>query len=184
MGIPGKLVAFFNTGLGTVLLGAVIGIIGLFTWQRQDWLFKERYYRGQVILERQVELVEQINTGIGRYLACADTAIAAVVKKVPPDQRSAWIDQYNAQQAEWFGARSVYASLLGFYFPSQVAEKFSEIVSATQQLDLRIYELTSAGGGDLSQARDAAYQSSRDVREVLQEWNDLALQHLQGDKGE
>ncbi|MGK7914598.1 MAG: hypothetical protein AB4038_03505 [Prochloraceae cyanobacterium] len=100
----GKILKFLNSGLGLLLVGVVAGAIGLFTWQRVDWLFMQEYLRAQVMLDRKVDLVERINEGVGILVAHADGVIAVIVKpKVPSSQRDEVIELYNYEQAKWLG---------------------------------------------------------------------------------
>lgn len=174
-----KLMAFLNSAFGRLLVGSLIGIIGLFTWQRQDWLFKEEYYRSQVLLDRRLDLVERTNTDVGYLIADADSVAAVFVKQSPLDQRNEVINEYNEQQAQWFGTYASQAALLGFYFPSNVSDKFTEIVQATQDLDVQFYFLTVSDQDNFQRAYNEVRQVSEEVRVLLQAWNDLALQHLQ-----
>ncbi len=43
--------AILNSGLVLLLAGAIVGAVGLFTWQRRDWLFKQQYLRTQTMLD-------------------------------------------------------------------------------------------------------------------------------------
>jgi len=174
-----KLMAFLNSAFGRLLVGSLIGIVGLFTWQRQDWLFKEEYYRSQVLLDHRVDLIERINTSVGHLVADANSGIAVYAKHAPPHQKSEVIEEYNEQQAEWFGTYAAHAGLLGFYFPPDVSDKFTEVVQATENLDVQLYRLSISDQDNFQQAVNEAYQASKEVRVLLQAWNDLALQHLQ-----
>lgn len=176
-----KLMAFLNSAFGRLLVGSLIGIVGLFTWQRQDWLFKEEYYRSQVLLDRRLDLIERINTDVGYLVADADTVRAGYQKHVPGNQLSEVINEYNEQQAQWFATYSSHAALLGFYFPSDVSDKFTEVVQATENLDRRLYLLGKSDQDNFQEALNEYYQASNEVRALLQAWNDLALQHLQAE---
>jgi hypothetical protein len=177
--IGAKLMSFLNSKLGTLLIGTIIGILGLFTWQRQDWLFKEQFYRHQILVDRRVELIEQVNTDVGRFLASADTVVAVFAKQAPPEQIREVIETYNDQQAQWFGAHNAHTALLGFYFPINVSDKFTEIVGATERFDVKLYRLSVSDKESFSQAVNDARQVSTEIRGLIQEWNDLVLQHLQ-----
>ena len=176
--IGAKLMSFLNSKLGTLLIGAIIGILGLFTWQRWDWDSKQRFYREQVLVDRSVELIEQVNTDVGRFLASADTIVAVYEKQAPPEQESKVIETYNDQQLRWRGAHNAHAALLGFYFPINVSDKFNEIVGATERFDARLYLLGESDRENLSRAVNDARQVSAEIRGLVQEWNDLALQYL------
>ena len=83
-----NLLEFLNSGLGLLLVGALVGAIGLFTWQRMDWLFKQEYLREQVMLDRKINLIEKINADVGALVAHADSVIAVVVKQASNNQRN------------------------------------------------------------------------------------------------
>ena len=72
------MLAFLNSGFGLLLVGAAVGALGLFTWQRQDWIFKRDYLRAEVMLDRRLNLIETINTELGAYIADANGVIAAI----------------------------------------------------------------------------------------------------------
>jgi hypothetical protein len=172
-----SLIKFLNSGLGLVLVGALIGAIGLFTWQRTDWLFKQRYLREQVLLDRRVELIEKINADVGALVADADAIIAVIVKDAPASQRTEAIQKYNEEQARWFGASASHLALAGFYFPQKISTVFADnVIDATMNLDVKGYQLTKE---DTLQTRENAYAASRRVREELQAWNKLAMRYLQ-----
>lgn len=176
-----KLKSFVNSSLGVLLIGSVIGILGLYTWQRQDWLFKEQYYRDQVILDRQIELFEQVNAEIGSYLARADDLIAVISKRGSLEQRNDCINKYNEQQAQLFGTSKVYDPLLEFYFPVHILEQFNEVIQSAEQHDVQMYRLTKTANGEFSAEVAAARVSSVVVNLELREWNALVLQYLEGD---
>lgn len=174
-----KLFDFLNSGLGLVLAGAVVGAFGMFTWQRMAWLFKQKYLREQVMLDRKIALIERINADVGTLVADADSVIAVIVDKDSPNQHKQIIETYNKEKAKWFGLSASYQALLGFYFPDQVAAMFMEkIIGATQDLDVRV-ALFSRQGTDQSQ--NAVYNASNNVRSQLQVWNKLAMGNLQSD---
>jgi hypothetical protein len=174
-----KLFDFLNSGFGLVLAGAVVGVFGLFTWQRLGWLFKQKYLREQIMLDRKIALIERINADVGALVADADSVIAVIVKKGSPNQRTQIIEAYNEEQAKWFGLSASYQALLGFYFPDQVAAMFmKKVIGATQDLDVRV-SLFSRQATDQSQK--AVYKASHDVRSHLQVWNKLAMGNLQSD---
>jgi hypothetical protein len=66
------LISFLNTSFGGVVAAAVFAALGLFTWQRLDWVFKERYQRNQIFLDRQLDLVENVNRDVGKLVALAN----------------------------------------------------------------------------------------------------------------
>jgi hypothetical protein len=167
---------FLNSALGLLLVGAAVGAIGLFTWQRMDWHYKQDYLRAQVLLDRRVDLIERINTDVGRYLAHADDAVAVVAKDAPPSQINEVIRLYNTEQARWFGVRGAHEALLAFHFPGAVRRMFAnDVVKATEMLDVSIYAYsTDRGAANQVHALDVAQQ----VRQRLAAWNDLALKRL------
>jgi hypothetical protein len=172
-----KMLAFLNSGLGLLLVGALLGVIGLFTWQRQDWVFKQAYLRAEAMLDRRLNLIEAINADVGALVADADSVIAAIAKQAPRTQINQVVEVYNEEQARWFGAAPAHAALLGFYFPPVVAEQFTEeLVKSTQALDVAIYRVVST-----SIESAEAWQVSGSVRAQLQSWNTLAMNELQPD---
>lgn len=171
------MLAFLNSGLGLLLVGAVLGAIGLFTWQRQDWIFKQAYLRSEVMLDRRLNLIETINADVGALIADADTVIAAIAKQSLRNQINQVVELCNEEQARWFCAAPAHAALLGFYFLPVVPEQFTEeLVKSTQALDVAIYQVVS---GSLQSAE--AWQVSGSVRGHLQSWNTLAVKELQPD---
>ena len=172
-----KLVKFLNFGLGLVLVGALAGAIGLFTWQRMDWIFKQEYLRSQVVLDRQIDLIENINADVGSLIADADSVIAVIVKQAPGKQRNQVIERYNDEQASWFSVSVSHQALLGFYFPDSISVEFREgIVNATKKLDVEVYKYAKNNTID---QRKKSYEASRQVWHQLQAWNKLAMKHLQ-----
>lgn len=172
-----NLLEFLNSGLGLLLVGALVGAIGLFTWQRMDWLFKQEYLREQVMLDRKINLIEKINADVGALVAHADSVIAVVVKQASNNQRNNVIELYNKEQAKWFGMSSSHQALLGFYFPLKISEVFGKsVVDATKTLDVRVYKYTQNSNNE---NLEKALGTSREVRRQLQKWNDLALKYLQ-----
>ena len=166
--------AFLNSSLGVLLIGSAIGVGGLFTWQRNDWLFKERYARNQVMVDRRLNLLEQINRDTGRLLAAADDVFAAVMKKVGKDQKDEVVRAYNKEQAQWSGNFGASKALLGFYFRNEdVAVTFDGILNAVRELDGHV---DAAWAGTEDPARAA--ESSNTVRRELETLNQSALQHL------
>ena len=109
--------AFLNSSLGLLLMGSLIGAAGLFTWQRQDWLFKERYHRSEAMLDRRLNLLEQINRETGQFVAAADDVIAAYLKGVSKQQINDVVGAYNKEQAQWFASSGSLQAMLRFYFP-------------------------------------------------------------------
>lgn len=179
-GIPKKrndLLIFLNSGLGLLLLGSLLGGIGLFTWQRQDWVFKQEYLREQIILDRKIDLIEEINADIGALVADADGVSVGVSKRVPGNQMNNLIEIYNEEQARWFGVSAAHQALIGFYFPQDVVDEFSNgVIEATKKLDVSIYTCTQERS---QESFRNAYAASQNVRNTLQEWNNLALTNLQ-----
>jgi hypothetical protein len=173
-GTSARFTAFLNSSLGLLLMGSVVGAVGLFTWQRQDWLFKEQYYRHQVMVDRRLNLVEQINHDAGQLVAAADDVIAAYAKRVSNAQKNDVVQVYNKQQAQWFGSYGSQQALLAFYFPQKnMAHRFAEIVSTSQELDLH---LDSVWAG--KESPEQAAEVSRKIRAELEELNQTALQLL------
>jgi hypothetical protein len=168
------LAAFLNSSLGVLLMGSAIGVGGLFTWQRNDWLFKERYARNQVMVDRRLNLIEQINRDTGRLLAAADDVFAAIAKRVPGDQRDEMVRAYNKEQAEWSANSGASKALLGFYFrDNDVAGTFDRIASGARDLDGH-FDAAWTGAEDPVRAAD----SSNTIRRELEALNQVALQHL------
>jgi len=111
-----RFTAFLNSSLGLLLTGSLIGAAGLFTWQRQDWLFKEKYLRSQAMVDHRLNLVEQVNRETGRFVAAADNVINAYFKRVPDKQRDEVTLAYNTEQTQWFGSYGSLQAMLRFYF--------------------------------------------------------------------
>jgi len=171
--VAAEFTAFLNSSLGVLLIGSAIGAAGLFTWQRQDWLFKERYYRSQVMVDRRLNLVEQINGETGRFVAAADDVIAAYFKGVSNKQKNEVMRAYNNEQAHWSGSYGSQQAMLRFYFPdNEVDDKFSEIVAGTKELDARLDSVWA--GNDPAQAAEM----SQKIRGELEMLNKLALQRI------
>jgi len=168
------MVAFLNSSLGVLLIGSLIGAAGLFTWQRQDWLFKEKYYRSQVIVDRRLNLVEQINRDTGRFVAAANDLISAYSKQLTSEQTKEAVQAYNKQEAEWFGGYGSEQALLAFYFPEKdVRDSFGAIVDTSEELDRQAYYV-STGAKNASQAAEV----SQKMRTELEAFNRLALQRV------
>jgi|SRR6516162_120778 hypothetical protein len=169
-----KLGQFLSSASGGIIVAAAIGALGLFTWQRRDWVFKEQYHRNEVLTDRAVELVQKINVDTGMFIAQANDLIAAYQKRVPSTEISQEIETYNQQQAKWFGSYISDSALIGFYFPRQeMTTKFTEIAQTTEDLDRQIY-LLSAGQKTPLEVHEVAER----VRSLLGQWNTLALSNL------
>lgn len=171
-----NIITFLNSRLGLLLIGALLSAIGLFTWQRLDWLFKQKYLRDQVMIDRQLNLVEKINNDVGRLLATAIGPVVSIAKEASQEQINEAVNQYNEQQVNWFDAYSAHKALLIVYFSPEISEAFSSgIVGAYEKLDPQISNYV------LSHKREHyanAYQGIEDLREALQSWNSRALQNL------
>lgn len=172
-----KLLKFLNSGLGLLLVGSLVGTIGLFTWQRRDWLFKQEYLRAQIMLDRKIDLIERINSDVGYLLADANGIIAVVAKEAPGNQQNAVIELYNEEQARWFGVSVSHQALLKFYFPSDLSKTFKQdVVEATKRLDLKVSMLSQQKNKKNIQP---VYAASNEVHRQLQQWNGIALENLQ-----
>ena len=165
-----------------------MGAIGLFTWQRIDWLSKQEYLRAQVMLDRKIDLVERINADVGALVADAECVIAVIDKLSAGDQenevitlhdgqRSEVIELYDEEQAKWFGVTASHHALLVFYYSHDVSEAFAEdVVASTRTLDVRVYKYASER---TEENYCQAYRALQEVRHRLQGWNAEALKCLQ-----
>ncbi|MDJ0536628.1 MAG: hypothetical protein QNJ70_29765 [Xenococcaceae cyanobacterium MO_207.B15] len=171
-----QLVAFFNFPLIVLLVGSFIGIIGLFTWQRVDWVQKANLNRAEVIFDRQVNIIEKINADVGYYVADANTAIESI-RKGQPQQRNTYIEKYNQRQAKWFAVSTSDQTLLLFYFPEsentpqeeKLSVKFEEIIEATWDVDIKL-QLYSRN------RTDSNYQAARKATDfVVEKLNNFNL---------
>ncbi len=170
---------FFNTPLGLLLVGSLLGAVGLFTWQWRDWLAKQKYLRAQVMLDRRINLIERINADVGRLLAAATAPAVDIRKNAPADQRKEGIKKYNDQQVEWFEAYSSYETMLIFYFSPSLSEAFiSKIVGAYENVDIALSEY-QRNPDNVHYAK--AYDALQNLRSALRSWNSLALNKLHGD---
>lgn len=181
--LPARLGAILNSPLLVLLVASLIGILGLFTWQREDWKQKAKLTRAEVVFDRQVNIIEKINADVGYYLADANTAIESI-KKGKPEQEKTYIEKYNKRQAEWFGVSSSHQALLLFYFPEdentpkedentpkdeKISAKFQEIIEATKGVDIKL-QLYSPNRTDRN------YRAARDATNFVQEkLNDFNL---------
>ena len=162
-----RLGTILNSPLVILLIGSLIGILGLFTWQRKDWVEKTKLAREEVIFDRQVNIIDKINADVGYYLADANTAIQAI-NKAGAVQQAIHIGDYNQRQSEWFGISLSYEAILQFYFSedkntfgnesilnenktisnenesilnknkSIISKKFEEIIKATKDVDIEL----------------------------------------------
>ena len=99
-----SLLTFLNSSFGILLIGSLVGAIGLFTWQRRDWVFKEQYLRNQVMLDRQLDLVDSINKDVGKLVAFAASISAPIARgPVSDEQTTESVHSYNDFQSSWFG---------------------------------------------------------------------------------
>ena len=170
------LIVFLNSPLGLALVAALLGALGLFTWQRLDWLFKQEYLRDQVILDRQLNLVEKINKDVGRLYATAIAPVVSIAKRAGQEQTNEAVTQYNNQQVDWFSAYPAYEALLVFYFSPEVSKAFkSEVVGAYEKLDPQIYRYQRSPDRE---HYESANQSLKNLNNALQSWNSLALHNL------
>jgi hypothetical protein len=171
------LLAFLNSSFGVMLSAAIIAAIGLYTWQRQDWVFKERYQRNQVMLDRQFDLVDKINNGAGKLVALAADISAPITKgPVSQEQTDEAIRSYNEFESSWFGQCEAYKASLAFYFSAQVVDSFTQVIDATGTLDNAL--------GSVSTKDEAyqAYAAGLAVYKELREWNAKALKEIKGDR--
>ena len=177
-----RLGAILNSPLLVLLVGSLIGILGLFTWQRQDWVQKAKLNRAEVVFDRQANIIEKINADVGYYLAVANTAIESIKKGSPEQQRTHTID-YNQQQAEWFGVSSSHQALLLFYFPEDkntpenesISEKYKEIIAATENIDRKFQSYHK----NRSESHyDAARDATNFVQEKLNKFNLLCRKKM------
>ena len=169
------MLAFLNSGLGLLLVGAAVGAVGLFTWQRQDWVFKQAYLRAEVMLDRRLSLIETINNELGAVIADASNVIAAISKQVPTEQLNEVVRAYNEEQARWFGNAPARAALLAFYFSPPVYKQFNEaLLKETQSLDEAVYQAT-----DGATSWQDAWTKRESVQRDLESWNALAVAEIQ-----
>ena len=173
-----KLLNFLNTGFGLLLIGSLVGTVGLFTWQRRDWLAKQQHLRAQVMLDRRIGIIERVNADVGRLLAAATIPVVDIRKNAPAGQKNEGMTKYNDQQVEWFEAYSSYETLLAFYFSPSLSEAFvSRIVGGYEKIDVAV----SAYQRDPNDEHYAtAYDALQSLRRELRSWNSLALSDLRG----
>lgn len=173
------LVDFLNSGLGLLLIGSLVGALGLFTWQRQDWLFKQRHLRAQVMLDSRLNTIEKVSADVGRLLATATAPVVTMYKAGPSAQLNEAIKEYNDQQVEWFTAYHSHESLIAFYFSPELSEAFSsKIVRAYEDVDIQLSRYLRNRGNDHYRR---AYEALQKLRDGLRSWNSLALNNLQQD---
>lgn len=169
-----KLGQFLASTAGGIIVATLIGALGLFTWQRRDWVFKEQYHRNEVLTDRAVELIEKVNVETGTFLAQANDVIAAYQEQVSSAQLQEEIEGYNKRQALWFASNISDSALIGFYFPhEEMTQKFGAITQTTEELDRQIY-LLSAGQKTPMEVHEVAER----LRSLLEQWNTLALSNL------
>lgn len=166
---PRALVAFANSRFGVLIIGALIGAIGLATWQRQDWLYKQEYLRKQAFIDRQLDLIEKINTDVGKLLSRSDQVCAGYLKGARSPQMGDVKKSFNESSAEWFGVCDAHNNSLQFYFSADVADGFGAVVEATKNLDRTI-------GGESLDPKEG-YAVGNTVRAKLQLWNSRAREH-------
>ncbi len=172
-----SLFTFLNSGFGILLTGSVLGGVGLFTWQRRDWIFKERYLRTQVLLDRQFGLVDSINRDVGKLVALAASMSAPILKgPVSKDQTDDSIRSYNEFQSTWFGLCEAYKASLAFYFSDEIVTSFASVVTATENLDV---SLQLVGNRD---AAEKAYDAGLAVYNSLRKWNAKVLRKIKSDR--
>ena len=171
-----SLSTFLNSGVGLIIVGALIGAIGLFTWQRRDWLFKQKHGRAEVMLDRQLDLIERINADVGRLLATATGSVVVIKKQGPKEQVDDAINDYNNQQIDWFSAYSSYEALLVFYFSNELSELFtSKIVGAYEKADPQI---SNYSRNPNNENYAGAYHALENIRQELRSWNAEAFKSL------
>jgi hypothetical protein len=169
------LLRFLGSASVGIILSALIAAIGLFTWQRRDWMFKENYHRNEIITDRAVNLVEKINIELGHFVSHADNVIAVYAKSASDTQKSQVIENYNSQQTEWFASCISDSALVGFYFrQKEMTQKFDAIVQETKDLDVQVYLLR-----DNTQVHvEHAHETSEKIKRLLRAWDTLALASL------
>jgi hypothetical protein len=173
------LLAFLNSPLGLLLVGAIVGAIGLFTWQRRDWLAKQKYLRAQVMLDRRINIIEELNADVGRLIAAATAPIVDIKKGASTNQRNQAILNYNDQQAEWFEAYSSYETMLIFYFSASLSEAFnSKVFKAYENVDITLSEYQRNPD---EEHYVQAYNALQNIRNELRAWNDMALMSMHED---
>ncbi len=161
-----SLFTFLNTNFGVLLAGSAFAALGLFTWQRQDWLFKERYQRSQVMLDRQLDIMANVNKDAGRLIALAASISAPVLKGgVSDEQTFESIRAYNEFQSHWFGICEAYKASIAFYFPPAIIDAFDRVTGAMEDLDLSLAHVTTTEGAD------KAYNAGLSARAELKAWN-------------
>lgn len=169
------LLSFLNSGFGVMVTGTVFAAVGLFTWQRRDWLFKERYLRTHVMLDRQLDLVDRINRDVGKLVALAASISAPILKgPVSEAQTDESIRAYNEFQSSWFGLCEAYKASLTFYFPMEIVDSFTRVIDATEALDMSLTGVRTPDGAD------KAYESARAVYAVLRAWNGEIVGKIKG----
>ena len=171
------LLSFLNSSLGVMLSAAVIAAIGLYTWQRQDWVFKERYQRTQVMLDRQFDLVDKMNKDVGKLVALAADISAPILKgPVSQEQTNEAIRSYNDYQSSWFGQCEAHKASLAFYYPADVVVSFNRIIEATGTLDF------SLGSVRTQEGANQATEGGLAVYKALREFIAKALKDIKGDR--
>lgn len=161
-----SLLTFLNTDFGVVLAGAAFAALGLFTWQKQDWLFKERYQRSQIMLDRQLDIMSNVNRDAGKLIALAASISAPILKaSVPDDQTYNSIRAYNEFQSHWFGIYEAYKTSIVFYFPMEIVESFDSVIAAMEDLDVSLTDVMTPDGAEKS------YNACLSARTELKIWN-------------
>ncbi len=170
-----ELAGFLTSALGVLLVGSLIGAVGLFTWRRWDWNYKEIHHRSQLLLDRKVELIENIDNDASRFSGKANEIIIAFMKQAPDEQINKTVEAYNEQQAEWFSKTVSYQVLLRFHFTQPISDKFTKIIEATENLDRVTYSFALKPDQQTSAQANEAFE---EVKAQLSDLNTLVLQQL------
>jgi hypothetical protein len=170
------LIAFLNSSFGVMLGAVILGAIGVFTWQKWDWLSKERYHQTQVFLDRQLDLIDKINRDVGKFVALAASISAPILKgPVPKKETKESIQTFNEYQSSWFGECEAFKASLAFYFESRIVEAFEPVIDATGNLDYALKDVWTREGASQS------YNAGLAVYKSLREWNAKALKEIKGE---
>jgi hypothetical protein len=171
------LLAFLNSSFGVMVSAAVMAAVGLYTWQRKDWEFKEQYHRTQVLLDRQLDLVDRINKDVGKLVALAADISSPILKgAVSKDQTDESIRAYNEFESSWFGQCEAYKASLAFNSPAEIVDAFTRVIEATENLDV------SLGSVRTKEGAEQAYEAGLAVYKELRKWNAKVLKDVKGSR--
>lgn len=141
-----------------VLLVAGAAISGLLVqwiagrWQHRNWVSQQEFTAQRARFEKELDqkhtLLEDTNEAVAAILTHCQLVVVGHQKGVGSEQRADQIRRYNEAVMKWeIDFQTCAIRLKAFFEDEQVAEDWDSVKKGRDNLDVKIYELTSKHPG-------------------------------------